>query len=302
MRRGFQRPQRPQRSQRPPLNTPPIQRKDGIKARSQRGEFATNWWAQRWIQALEKVVNAGRLNRGRTYARAGQVISLDEVHGAVKARVQGTRPQPYKVTIKLKSLSDQQWNKVIDALAGQALFAAQLLAGEMPQEIDAVFAAAGSSLFPLTEGELETECSCPDWANPCKHVAATHYILAEQLDEDPFLLFRLRGRSQEQVMTALRTRRSDTPQVAEEPAAYSTSESVPPLDADLEHFWRIGGVAAGTEVASIQVSIKPPATPLPLLKRLGQPPFLDESLEQALGPAYRGMQQAALAAAFEGEE
>ena len=93
---------------------------------------------------------------------------------------------------------------MIDALSGQALFAAQLLAGEMPQEIDAVFAAAGSSLFPSTEGELETECSCPDWANPCKHVAATHYILAEQLDEDPFLLFRLRGRTQEQVMAALR--------------------------------------------------------------------------------------------------
>ena len=79
--------------------------------------------------------------------------------------------------------------QVIDALSIQALFAAQLLAGEMPQEIDAVFAAAGSSLFPATEGELETECSCPDWANPCKHVAATHYILAEQLDEDPFCSF-----------------------------------------------------------------------------------------------------------------
>ena len=207
MRRRYQRPQRPQGqqgSQRPPPNAPPIQRKDGIKARSQRGQFVTNWWAQRWISALERVVNSGRLNRGRTYARAGQVLSLDEVGGVVKARVQGTRPQPYKVTIKLKPLSDRQWDRVIDALSGQALFAAQLLAGEMPQEIDAVFAAAGSSLFPSTEGELETECSCPDWANPCKHVAATHYILAEQLDEDPFLLFRLRGRTQEQVMAALR--------------------------------------------------------------------------------------------------
>ncbi len=300
MRRRFQRPRRAegtQGPQRPPPNTPPIQRKDGIKARSQRGEFVTNWWAQRWIHALEQVVNTGRLNRGRTYARAGQVLSLDEMGGGVQARVQGTRPQPYKVTIKLKPLSDKQWNKVIDALAGQALFAAQLLAGEMPQEIDAVFAAAGCSLFPATEGELETQCSCPDWANPCKHVAATHYILAEQLDEDPFLLFRLRGRSQEQVMTALRARRSDVARVAEEPVAYGTDESVPPLDADLERFWRMGG----TEVAPIQVSIKPPATPLPLLKRLGQPPFLDENIEQALGPAYRGMQQAALAAAFDGD-
>ena len=306
MRRRYQRPQRPQGQQqgpqRPPPNAPPIQRKDGIKARSQRGQFVTNWWAQRWISALERVVNSGRLNRGRTYARAGQVLSLDEVGGIVKARVQGTRPQPYKVTIKLKPLSDRQWDKVIDALSGRALFAAQLLAGEMPQEIDAVFAAAGSSLFPSTEGELETECSCPDWANPCKHVAAAHYILAEQLDEDPFLLFRLRGRSQEQVMAALRALRSDTPRAAAEPAPAAVDSSAPPLDANLEHFWRMGGGTEKFETTPIQVAIKPPATPLPLLKRLGQPPFLDENIELVLGPAYRGMQQAALAAAFEGED
>ena len=92
MRRRYQRPQRlqgQQGSQRPPPNAPPIQRKDGIKARSQRGEFVTNWWAQRWISALERVVNSGRLNRGRTYARAGQVLSLDEVGGVVKARGPG---------------------------------------------------------------------------------------------------------------------------------------------------------------------------------------------------------------------
>lgn len=287
-------------SLRPALNAPPIQREGGIRARSQRGAFATNWWAARWISALERVVATGRLNRGRTYAREGQVLSLDEIDGAVHARVQGTRPRPYKVTIKLKPLTDRQWNKVIDALAGQALFAAQLLAGEMPQEIDAVFAAAGCSLFPTTEGELETECSCPDWANPCKHVAAAHYILGEQLDEDPFLLFRLRGRSQEQVMAALRSRRSDAPQTADQ-APSPSAEAAPPLDADLGHFWRMGG-AAGAENPPLQVSIKPPATPLPLLKRLGQPPFLDEAIEQVLGPAYRGMQQAALAAAFESAE
>jgi uncharacterized Zn finger protein len=246
------------------------------------------------------VVATGRLNRGRTYAREGQVLSLEEIEGSVQARVQGTRPRPYKVTIKLKPLTDSQWNKVIDALAGQALFAAQLLAGEMPQEIDAVFAAAGSSLFPATEKELATECSCPDWANPCKHVAATYYILAEQLDEDPFLLFRLRGRSQEQVMAALRARRSEGPQDQDELAILGPREEAPPLDADLEHFYRMGG--GGDEgAAAIQVSIKPPATPLPLLKRLGQPTFLDENIELVLGPAYRGMQQAALAAAFEGE-
>jgi uncharacterized Zn finger protein len=277
----------------------PIQRDDGIRARSQSGAFATNWWAERWIGAMERLVNPGRLNRGRSYAREGQVLSLDEVDGAVHARVQGSRPKPYKVTIKLRALSAAQWDAVIDALAGQALFAAQLLAGEMPQEIDAVFAAAGCSLFPTTEGELETNCSCPDWANPCKHVAAMHYILGEQIDEDPFLLFRLRGRSQEQVLAALRTRRSDDSLLADEPQVDGSADSVPPLDADLDQFWRLGGAPGAGDAQPIQIAIKPPAMPTPLLKRLGQPPFLDDNLEHLLGPAYRAMQQAALAAAYE---
>lgn len=332
MRRRYQRPQRPQGqqgSQRPPPNAPPIQRKDGIKARSQRGQFGTNWWAQRWISALERVVNSGRLNRGRTYARAGQVLSLDEVGGVVKARVQGTRPQPYKVTIKLKPLSDRQWDRVIDALSGQALFAAQLLAGEMPQEIDAVFAAAGSSLFPSTEGELETECTCPDWANPCKHVAATHYILGEQFDEDPFLLFRLRGRSQEQIIAALRSRRAaaiqaDVPEeagtgasaaLAERPPAYAADDPSPdepleapseepleePLEASLAKpgasFWQLSG-----SLEHFPTAIHPPAAPLAVLRRLGQPGFVEQDLEQLLGPLYEEASRRALALAFHDDE
>jgi uncharacterized Zn finger protein len=290
---------------RPLTSPPPIRREDGIRARSQQGDFAKSWWAARWIAALEKVVDARRLTRGRTYARGGQVISLEEVRGVVRAVVQGSRPTPYAVTIKLRPLNRGQWRAVIDALAGRALFTAQLLAGEMPQEIDQVFAAAGCSLFPATRGELETSCSCPDSANPCKHVAAAHYILGEQIDDDPFLLFRLRGRTEEQVLAALRTRRSNNRGEAE-PASAAALEAVPALDADLEHFWRIGGAggAAGVSraaAAPVAIAIKPPAAPLPLLKRLGQPAFLDANLEGVLGPAYRAMQQAALAAAFEEE-
>jgi len=282
----------------PAVGTPPpaIRREDGIRARSQKGDFARSWWAARWIAALEKVVDARRLSRGRSYARDGQVISLEEQRGVVRAVVQGSRPTPYNVTIKLRPLNRGQWRAVIDALAGRALFAAQLLAGEMPQEIDQVFAAAGCSLFPKTRDDLQTSCSCPDSANPCKHVAAAHYILGEQIDEDPFLLFRLRGRDQEQVLSALRTRRSNV-RVTEEPAAYTAETAAggsPPLDTELEHFWRADGAGA-----PIPINIKPPATPMPLLKRLGQPPFLEENLERALEGAYRALQQAALAAAFE---
>jgi uncharacterized Zn finger protein len=132
-------------------------------------------------------------------------------------------------------------------------------------------------------------------------VAAAHYILGEQIDEDPFLLFRLRGRTEEQVLSALRTRRSDS-RGAEEPATATAAETAPALDANLDHYWRLGGAEGAGAVAApapIPINIKPPAAPLPLLKRLGQPAFLEENLEQVLGPAYRAMQQAALAAAFE---
>ena len=190
--------------------------KDGIKARSQRGAFAKSWWAERWIIALERLMDSGRLSRGRSYARRGQVLSIEEVKGGVKARVQGSRPKPYNISIQITPLTDKQWEKVIDTLAEQAIYSAQLLAGEMPQDIESVFEAAGVSLFPAKRGDLTTDCSCPDYANPCKHIAAAHYILGERFDEDPFLIFRLRGRTQEQVMQALRLRRAGGEEVAEE--------------------------------------------------------------------------------------
>jgi uncharacterized Zn finger protein len=167
--------------------------KDGIKARSQRGAFASSWWAQRWIAALERLVDSGRLSRGRSYARKGQVLSIEETKEGIAARVQGSRPSPYKIKIQITPLSDAQWERVFDALAEQAIFTAQLLAGEMPQEIESAFEAAKVSLFPDRRSDLKTDCSCPDYSNPCKHIAATHYILGERFDEDPCLIFRLRG-------------------------------------------------------------------------------------------------------------
>ena len=279
--------------------TKPVETDKGIKARSKRGEFVKHWWAERWIKALERLVDAGRLRRGRSYARSGQVLSIDEKEEGIQAKVQGSRSTPYKITINLHPLTDAQWEAVIDALAERAIFTAQLLAGEMPQEIEEAFAAAGVSLFPDKRDELETDCSCPDWANPCKHVAAAHYILGEQFDEDPFLLFRLRGRSQEQIIAALRARRStgEQTQLAEAGVDYVTDEPAIPLEATLENFWTMG--QALTQFAT---NIKPPVTPRPVLKRLGQPAFLDENLEQVLGPAYDAMMNAAIKAAFSENE
>ena len=278
--------------------TTPIQTDEGIKARSQRGGFAKNWWAERWITALERLVDKGRLSRGRSYARRGQVLEIKETKDGVAAKVQGSRPTPYKITINLKHLSGAEWAKVIDALAERAIFTAQLLAGEMPQEIEEAFAAAEVSLFPDKRAELMTNCSCPDYANPCKHVAATHYILGEQFDEDPFLLFRLRGRSQEQIMEALRARRAaDAPMVAEEREAYVVDEPAKPLEESLDTFW-----SAGQPLTGFPTNIQPHPTPMPVLKRLGQPGFLEENLMHLLRTAYTAIMEQAVATSYAPEK
>lgn len=276
--------------------TKPKQAKDGIKARSQRGSFAKSWWAERWIAALERLMDSGRLARGRSYARKGQVLSIEETKDGIAARVQGSRPKPYSISIQIAPLTDAQWEKVLDALSEQALFTAQLLAGEMPQEIEQAFNTTGVSLFPTKRGDLKTDCSCPDYANPCKHVAATHYILGERFDEDPFLLFRLRGRTQEQILQALRERRVGQMEMVEQEVV--EMETVVLLENCLERFWELGA-----PLEAIPVNIRPPMIEMPLLKRLGAAAFVPEpGIETLLRAAYQAIGQEALRMAFQEEE
>ncbi|MCB0192356.1 MAG: SWIM zinc finger family protein [Anaerolineae bacterium] len=265
----------------------PIKTDEGIKARSKKGKFVKNWWAKRWIDTLEKLIDAGRLRRGKRYARQGQILSIEETKSGIKAKVQGSRSTPYQVSLDITPLTKAQWDAVIDALADQAIFTAQLLSGEMPQDIEDVFTQVGVSLFPGTSAELTTKCSCPDWANPCKHVAAVHYILGERFDEDPFMLFRLRGRTQEQILDALRSRHTDT----DEDEA-SVEEMVIPLSETLDDFW------GPSQPPRFKTAIKPPQTELPILKRLGQPTFLDRDLLDTLGPVYEAVTETALKTAF----
>ena len=259
----------------------------GIKAHTQRGAFGKSWWASRWIAALERLVNPGRLARGRTYARAGQVVSLDVTANAVNAVVQGSRPEPYTVDIAFRRLSDAEWERVIDAMAAEALYAARLLNGEMPDEIEDVFAAAGTSLFTAQERDMRTLCTCPDWANPCKHIAAVHYLLGERFDEDPFLMFLLRGRSQDEIVAALRARRavpeaSTDAALAEEPAAPSVDPGA---------FWN---TSARSEEVALHFAL-PETDALPV-KRLGPPAFARDqaALTAAMERMYRHISEYAL--------
>ena len=270
-----------------------IQAKDGIKAQSQRGAFAKNWWAQRWIAALERLVDSGRLTRGRSYARKGQVLSIEETKDGIAARVQGSQRTPYKIKIQITALTDLQWDKVIDALAEQAIFSAQLLAGEMPQDIEQAFESAKVSLFPSQRNDLKTDCSCPDYSNPCKHIAAAHYILGERFDEDPFLIFRLRGRTQEQVMRELRKRRAGTDEIVEEEV--EETEAVIPLEDCIPIYWDMGAPLEG-----FSVSIRPPTIEMPLLKRLGAASFVpDPGIESLLREAYQSAGRKAIQIAFQ---
>jgi uncharacterized Zn finger protein len=252
-------------------STRPIDVQDGIKAKSRRGKFVENWWADRWIAALKPLMDSGRLNRGRSYARRGQVIDINIAPGQVTSRVQGSRRTPYKVNIQLKPLRTKQWGKVFDALAEQAIFSAQLLNGEMPADVEKVFEAEQVPLFPVSRGDLTTSCSCPDWANPCKHIAAVYYLLGERFDEDPFLLFELRGRSQEEIAVALRERRAVEMRALE--AAPFTPILGEPVDAPAledcgDRYW-----TSGADAADITFSFAHPRVPFALLKRVGIPDF-----------------------------
>lgn len=271
-----------------PKRTPPQR---GIKIK----KAGSTWWGQRWVEALERMSRgySNRLARGRTYARAGRTHDLVVKAGEVTAKVTGSRATPYKVRIALAKLPDAVWTKAIAAMAGKAQFAAELLAGQMPQEIDGVFKEARASVFPAKEADLQTSCSCPDWANPCKHVAATHYVLGEALDRDPFLLFELRGRTKDQVLEALRAARAAAGDVAAAPRARNGKRGEAEEDA-------VPSVSLGTlSVAdydkprepfpTLHLSFAPPPVAGAVLRQLGAPATWsnDSSPVEMLAPMVR---------------
>jgi len=277
----------------------PISVPDGLKARSQWGEFTKSWWAGRWLKALTQFVNPARLVRGKAYARLGQVIELDVQVGLVLARVQGTQPTPYRVRIEFQTLGDAEWERAIAAMVNQAIYAAQLLNGEMPHEIEEVFRSVGVSLFPQNKSELVTRCTCPDSTNPCKHTIAVYLLLGEHLDDDPFLLLAMRGRTKEQIMAALREKRADhavgptlVPKAA--PAHLIGLVTNASLEESLETFWQMG-----EEIHTVQVRVTAPDVEMEAIRMLGEPSFAeDEALSERLAEVYRAVSRKALDVAF----
>lgn len=269
--------------------TSPRRAAEGVQAKSRKGEIGETWWSRRFVTVLESFTDRSRLQRGRSYARSGQVIGLDVTAGAATARVQGSRPRPYEVRIEVTPLAKKDWTAIEDALASRALFAARLLAGDMPHEIEEVFAGVGRSLFPASAREVKTSCSCPDWANPCKHVAATYYILAERFDEDPFLMFAWRGRTRDDLIERLRALRG-----AADPEPAAPARVDPPLAERIHDFWR-----AGEDALALRFQPDADARPDALARRLGPVVGDTRDLARHLAPAWGRIAEHARKRAFE---
>ena len=265
------------------------------------------WWSQQWLDLLNKYRFKKRLERARNYARQGNVLSIEFTEQKVKAKVQGTQPEPYEVSLGLDTFSDEEWGYIVETLSQRAIFSAKLLAGEMPQNIEEVFAANGLRLFPFSLDDVHSHCTCPDKANPCKHIGAVYYLLGDRFSEDPFVLFQLRGRTQEDIIADLRQLRSqteeDTEQDDSDPQIVSNPNNYPP---QVESFWDYN-----EQLESSLVVIAPPSSSETVLNLLGNFPVDSQTNSSAsdsdtmmehLDTLYRTVSQRAILAGLSRDE
>jgi uncharacterized Zn finger protein len=296
----------------PPTSTP-IAVEGGLEARSHRGPIGDTWWSRRFITELETVGLGSRLQRGKRYARTGQVLSMDVAPGQVTASVQGSRRKAYRVFIEIRVLTADEWDAAEAVMASSASFMAKLLAGDMPDEIEEAFAESSGTLFPASADGFDSACSCPDWENPCKHVAAVYFLLAEALDRDPFLIFVWRGRDKDELLAGLRARRRRPA------AAHGSGISDPPETIRVAEAGQFGWPVADPEAAATPreenpawpwgreedlttIEIRPRLAVAPdlVLRQLDPSPLFDdgERITEALRPLYEAITGGAAALAL----
>ena len=176
----------------------------GIRAQESRSGGARTWWARRWLEVLERMGLGARLGRGKHYAVSGQVTGMRFEGPHVEAQVVGTRPDPYRVTIDFRVPEGAAREAIVARIKGEPMIAARLIADDMPTEVEQAFRDCGLDFFPggkLAPGvyDMTTACSCPDYANPCKHVSAVLLILGEEIARRPMTLLELRGIAEEDI-------------------------------------------------------------------------------------------------------
>ena len=259
------------------------------------------WWVERWLDLLDSYRFKKRLERGRSYAREGNVLSMEFANSRAKAEVQGSDDTPYRVSLSLDSFSNEDWNFVISKMSEKAVFSAQLLAGEMPETIEAVFTASGLSLFPFTLNDVRSRCNCPDKANPCKHIAAVYYQLGDRFSEDPFIIFQLRGRTKNQIIEKLRQIRSQKAKKTlkhNKPASTMAKLNLTvaqEAEVEVKGFWQYDE-ALESDLVAIVPSMEQ-KTPLDILGEMPLNVTDAEAVNQYLSQVYQtGGQQALMAA------
>lgn len=174
-------------------------------------KFSRTWWGKRFIEALEEFSDSARLGRGRSYANNGKILELKIDKNKITAIVRGSinpyfgvyKEPRYSTTIEITPIDKISWTKAIKYISSKASFVSKLLMNEVPENIESAFADLGLHLLPHSQKDFKTNCSCPDWSNPCKHIAGVYYLVASQLDHNPFILFELRGLSKEELQAEL---------------------------------------------------------------------------------------------------
>ena len=174
-------------------------------------KFSRTWWGKVFIEALESFTDSGRLQRGRSYANGGKVKSFEIDGNHITAKVRGSvnpyfgvyNEPTYNISLEITPIAKSKWNLVVDKLSSKASTISRLLLNEVPENIEDSFTELNLHLLPHSRQDFKTKCSCPDYANPCKHIAGVYYLVASQLDENPFLLFELRGLSKSELQEKL---------------------------------------------------------------------------------------------------
>lgn len=243
----------------------------GIKFRRKEGLQGLPWFAKAMVDAVESRSALGARVLGMEYALSGQAASFSLDAHVVEALVQGRAARPYAVRLTLPHLSREQWIEVVRAMAKEAVFAAKLLVGEMPESVEAPFGACDCALLPREAAELAVECNCGEKL-PCKHVVAVTYLLAERLEVDPLALFSLRGLDGPTLLERLQEARTvhttGVTQSHQSPQLPSQKAQLPPLEACLDDFWRPGRKLADFEQLPANAHV-----PHALLRRLGASPL-----------------------------
>ncbi|MGC8515855.1 MAG: SWIM zinc finger family protein [Thermoplasmata archaeon] len=232
----------------------PRKTEGGMKIKSKRGEIGGKWWSKRLLSILSSYGWSGRLDRGRRYARSGQVLRINIGNGRVQAEVQGSRSTPYKVEIVFPLAGERSWKEIFSYLKEKPEIISHMLTGELLPEVEEAFRKAKSPIFPEKPSEITMNCDCPDYANPCKHIAAVFYVLADNLDEDPFLLFQLKGKKKDEVMRSI----SEKSEAHIPAAGMKSTKDAGGISAEtLSGFWRSYSVRVKPVAGGNKPSISP---------------------------------------------